>query len=958
MVKKGDDVLAHGVKGTVKFLGGVEFSPGVWVGVELEKPRGRNDGSVDGVEYFSTKPNYGVFIPEKSPSLQTYNRQEEAAIKVQSMVRKNQSIKKSKTNDLENTLETFKAWASIDELGERDALNHNSLNTQVQQILKDGAEESSKAAPGNQKKHLRAMKSSAMLELPAGNEDYTLNFCKSLVKKAKKLKPGESLVRADMVQQILYHFTLLQDDTSECMVKLQTPANGRMIIVGDTHGQLEDLMWIFFKHGFPSPTNVYVFNGDITDRGLRAVEAWIILLSFKLMDVNIIHFNRGNHEDDGMNSTYGFLDELTAKYGDRGFDLYRNFQYVFCTLPLFTVVDDDILFVHAGLPRQAKYLRLSQLAAIDHRRPIPDRPRPGDDTLFFDAMWSDPSPKPGTEPNNRGPDVVSFGPDITKEFLKQNNLRFVVRSHQVPTTLRGFQWHHDNQLLTIFSASNYCGVSGNQGAVAIIKRGLKSHEDFNIVEHWAPDWTTAMEHLLELEKDTEMATHVVRMEAVNIIEEREKVNLKDRAGHLEEEITAQAKPLFVQRKKELYHFWESLDTNREYHVTIAQWREGCAAICDEHLPWKKLQYSLGLIDKSHPNPKSVKVQYVQFLSRFRIGFSPAPNMPEVVLGWEERLVEDLYLALLRADLSVDATFAAIDRNRDGTVDWRELKKLLENTISASVTTQQAQMILQKFGGEGKTDMSLLHFIQSIQLTFRRTHAPLISEKDHWVPKAMEKLTHAILRDAQRRFKLEKNPRSPAKKSNSTSSINNQSASDQTLLIIRWFEYADANGNGYLSQQEFCDAVMSLDRKELEKIFESAGGPSQHALNQILKVVDYNNNENVNFLEFIKLFDYDQSEKSVAFRESLLDEVCGSVFFQTLPIKQAVRFFNPSGMITPDEFERALAAVSTAYAPQVGGQLFTPKQAEILATTPHLDESGKINALAFLASFRLIDTHRG
>ena len=46
---------------------------------------------------------------------------------------------------------------------------------------------------------------------------------------------------------------------------------GRLLILGDTHGQLEDVLWIFFKHGEPRSTdNVYLFNGDVADRGQLA----------------------------------------------------------------------------------------------------------------------------------------------------------------------------------------------------------------------------------------------------------------------------------------------------------------------------------------------------------------------------------------------------------------------------------------------------------------------------------------------------------------------------------------------------------------------------------------------------------------------------------------------------------------------------------------------------------------
>ncbi|XP_027477724.1 CAP-Gly domain-containing linker protein 4 isoform X7 [Zalophus californianus] len=38
-------------------------SAGYWYGIELEKPHGKNDGSVGGVQYFSCSPRYGIFAP-------------------------------------------------------------------------------------------------------------------------------------------------------------------------------------------------------------------------------------------------------------------------------------------------------------------------------------------------------------------------------------------------------------------------------------------------------------------------------------------------------------------------------------------------------------------------------------------------------------------------------------------------------------------------------------------------------------------------------------------------------------------------------------------------------------------------------------------------------------------------------------------------------------------------------
>ena len=49
-------------RGIVRFSGMTSFSPGKWVGIELFEPDGKNDGTVQGVKYFTCKPAYGIFV--------------------------------------------------------------------------------------------------------------------------------------------------------------------------------------------------------------------------------------------------------------------------------------------------------------------------------------------------------------------------------------------------------------------------------------------------------------------------------------------------------------------------------------------------------------------------------------------------------------------------------------------------------------------------------------------------------------------------------------------------------------------------------------------------------------------------------------------------------------------------------------------------------------------------------
>lgn len=56
-------------------------------------------------------------------------------------------------------------------------------------------------------------------------------------------------------------------------------------VVGDLHGQLPDLLTIWKLNGLPAPNNVYLFNGDVVDRGPNGCECLFALLAFKALYV-------------------------------------------------------------------------------------------------------------------------------------------------------------------------------------------------------------------------------------------------------------------------------------------------------------------------------------------------------------------------------------------------------------------------------------------------------------------------------------------------------------------------------------------------------------------------------------------------------------------------------------------------------------------------------------------------
>ncbi|XP_065651766.1 kinesin-like protein KIF13A isoform X6 [Hydra vulgaris] len=62
-LKVGDLVrISDNLEGFVRFYGRTQFADGVWVGLALSVPDGKNDGSVNGVSYFKCEPLHGLFI--------------------------------------------------------------------------------------------------------------------------------------------------------------------------------------------------------------------------------------------------------------------------------------------------------------------------------------------------------------------------------------------------------------------------------------------------------------------------------------------------------------------------------------------------------------------------------------------------------------------------------------------------------------------------------------------------------------------------------------------------------------------------------------------------------------------------------------------------------------------------------------------------------------------------------
>ena len=161
-------------------------------------------------------------------------------------------------------------------------------------------------------------------------------------------------------------------------------------------------------------------------------------------------------------------------------------QWLFEALPLVHIVTSKeasawatqagyptvkIMVVHGGLPRRDK-VTLEDISEIFRFQDIPTRPKTEEAELLFDLLWADPLETRGREKGARGPSTWQFGPDVTRQFCIDNKLSMVLRSHELPENGDGYKLQHDGRLATVFSASNYCGQTGNMGAVVILGKDL------------------------------------------------------------------------------------------------------------------------------------------------------------------------------------------------------------------------------------------------------------------------------------------------------------------------------------------------------------------------------------------------------------------------------------------------------------------------------------------------------
>lgn len=237
------------------------------------------------------------------------------------------------------------------------------------------------------------------------------------------------------------------------------PVRCPVTVCGDIHGQFHDLIELF-RIGGKLPDTNYLFMGDYVDRGYYSVECVTLLIALKVRFRERLTLTRGNHESRQITQVYGFYDECLRKYGN--VNVWKYYTDLFDLLPLAAIIEGQIFCLHGGLSPSLETLDL--IRQLDRKQEVPH------EGPMCDLLWSDPDERMGWGVSPRGAGYT-FGQDISEQYNHTNNLTLVCRAHQL--VMEGYNWCHNRNVVTVFSAPNYCYRCGNQATIMEIDEKLK-----------------------------------------------------------------------------------------------------------------------------------------------------------------------------------------------------------------------------------------------------------------------------------------------------------------------------------------------------------------------------------------------------------------------------------------------------------------------------------------------------
>ncbi|CAE7280210.1 ppt1 [Symbiodinium necroappetens] len=643
--------------------------------------------------------------------------------------------------------------------------------------------------------------------------------------------------------------------------------DGRLIIVGDTHGQLADVLHILYHLGPPSAQNRYLFNGDMVDRGSQGVEILLILFAFFLADPESVIVHRGNHENEDMNALHadnggGFEDEVMEKYG---LSVYRHFVSSFKVMSLASVINKEIFVVHGGLTR-VKNLTVDYINTLPFQDYTAPHPMSSNvkEQLFSDLLWSDPTEHEGKYKSDRGVGI-KYGPDVTTKFCSQNRLRFLVRSHQVPEDGRGFQKQHNDRCVTVFSASNYCGDGGNFGAVIVLSAA--NFPRYEVFEHFAAPLD-------------EMPSIVAQGDSVDW----NKTSTSQQRDSLEASRVARQEKTFarmiisiIEKKPQLWSYiirnsvGQKMPTDEFVQMMEAQ--------IESDNPWKEALEEWGVIQDG-------QIEVTKFLNKWVVKSESAGYSSFV-----NDAIKQVYEAIVAMDMDLTETFKMFDKDGDGTVDIKEAKQVLEKFNLGLSSSQIDRLLGQLFAtsvvAADSVRLSVQEFLGHFTTVYSATNN---ADLPRWCLDTLGQIGRLIIKT-----------KAPGA---------GDGESGDATKMSQVFQEIDTSGDGILQLDEFVAGIEKLPG--LDKLIVDGECLSHQKLVDISKILDVTQDGTLNYLEFQQAFQL-KGQGTADLENSLVEDLTTLLFRYRVHIRTGCQFLDEvdSCKVLSEDFENVLRGVNSA-----------------------------------------------
>ncbi|XP_057711852.1 dynactin subunit 1a isoform X2 [Corythoichthys intestinalis] len=162
------EVIGKGQRGTVAFIGATLFAPGKWVGIILNEPKGKNDGSVQGKRYFTCEENHGIFVRqtqiqvvEDGSSATSPDTPESGVSKIPKQKDISETAKASKQSSTRRSAKASRESLSSGDVSEVGLSPHQGalgtpITAQLGGSLSEATAASAPATPSKEEESLRA----------------------------------------------------------------------------------------------------------------------------------------------------------------------------------------------------------------------------------------------------------------------------------------------------------------------------------------------------------------------------------------------------------------------------------------------------------------------------------------------------------------------------------------------------------------------------------------------------------------------------------------------------------------------------------------------------------------------------------------------------------------------------------------------------------------------------------